>query len=142
MQEEYTCLAQIPAASPNSQNQYSTGCVSVSSRATRGWEKFYTAFARKWRRGCQAYPRGGCRGNFRALCTCVNVTFPAAQRVVSLKGYSLASILPWDSLGLRPAIQSVRYAFAQAVRLSTVLWESISEGKAKAEGHAKRTPVR
>ena len=64
----------------------------------------------------------------------MNVTFPAAQRVVSLKGYSLASILPWDSLGLRPAIQSVRYAFAQAVRLSTVLWESISEGKAKAEG--------
>ena len=24
MQEEYACLAQIPAASPNSQNQYST----------------------------------------------------------------------------------------------------------------------
>jgi len=48
------------------------------------------------------------------------MTFPAAQRVVSLKGYSLASILPWDSLGLRPAIQSVRYAFAQAVRLATV----------------------
>ena len=62
--------------------------------------------------------------------------------MVSLKGYSPASILPWDSLGLRPAIQSVRYAFAQAVRLSTVLWEFISEGKAKAKGHAKRTPVR
>ena len=79
-------------------------------------------------------PGVGAGGNPVRIRTCVNVTFPAAQRVVSLKGYSLASILPWDSLGLRPAIQSVRYAFAQAVRLSTVLWESISEGKAKAEG--------
>ena len=70
------------------------------------------------------------------------MTFPAAKGGQAFPPYSPASILPWDSLGLRPAIQSVRYAFAQAVRLSTVLWESISEGKAKAEGHAKRTPVR
>ena len=48
------------------------------------------------------------------------MTFPAAKGGQAFPPYSLASILPWDSLGLRPAIQSVRYAFAQAVRLSTV----------------------
>ena len=44
-------------------------------------------------------PGVGAGGNPVRIRTCVNVTFPAAQRVVSLKGYSLASILPWDSLG-------------------------------------------
>ena len=81
-------------------------------------------------------------GDCHALCTCVNLTKPAPRSPLVLWGYYWGNILPWDSLGLRPAIQSVRYAFAQAVRLSTVLWEFISEGKAKAEGHAKRTPVR
>ena len=72
-------------------------------------------------------PGVGAGGNPVRIRTCVNVTFPAAQRVVSLKGYSLASILPWDSLGLRPAIQSVRYAFAVPKRLPTDTWRTNSE---------------
>ena len=41
-----------------------------------------------------------------------------------------------------PFAPNLRTSFAVPKRLSTVLWEFISEGKAKAKGHAKRTPVR
>ena len=79
-------------------------------------------------------PGVGAGGNPVRIRTCVFLTVPAPRSPLVLWGYYWGNILPWDSLGLRPAIQSVRYAFAQAVRLSTVLWEFISEGKAKAKG--------
>ena len=99
----------------------------MSSRATRGWEKFYTAFARKWRRGCQAYPRGGCRGNFRALCTCVNVTKPTRKKAHVFNGVLRASLA---SLGIPmagPFAPNLRTSFAIPKRLLSVTWRTEGE---------------
>ena len=57
-------------------------------------------------------PGVGAGGNPVRIRTCVNLTKPAPRSPLVLWGYYWGNILPWDSLGLRPAIQSVRYAFA------------------------------
>ena len=107
--------------------KYSTWCVSVSSRATRGWEKFYMAFARKWRRGCQAYPRGGCRGNFRALCTCVNVTKPTRKKAHVFNGVLRASLASLSIPMAGPFAPNLRTSFAIPKRLLSVPWRTNSE---------------
>ena len=57
-------------------------------------------------------PGVGAGGNPVRIRTCVNLTKPAPRSPLVLWGYYWGNIFPWDSLGLRPAIQSVRYAFA------------------------------
>ena len=72
-------------------------------------------------------PGVGAGGNFRALCTCVNVTFPAAQRVVMLPLYSPASLA---SLGIPmagPLAPNLRISFAIPKRLLSVPWRTNSE---------------
>ena len=90
-------------------------------------EKFYTAFARKWRKGCQAYPRGGCRGNFRALCTCVNVTKPTAKEGSWLKGAIPASLASLSIPMAGPFAPNLRISFAIPKRLLSVPWRTEGE---------------
>ena len=91
-------------------------------------------------RGCQSLTR---QAFFAAhIGANFSMTFPAAQRVVMLPLYSPASLASLSIPMAGPYAPNLRISFAIPKRLSTVLWESISEGKAKAEGHAMRTPVR
>ena len=84
-------------------------------------------------------PGVGAGGNPVRIRTCVNLTKPARKKAHVFNGVLRASLASLSIPMAGPFAPNLRISFAIPKRLPTVLWEFISEGKAKAKGHAMRT---